>query len=295
MSTSNDKAVEQSAAKKLITESARSYLTAKLTLPLGNPNLKKLHTNMFLFTALPKEFTLKNWEVIGNALNSGDVRYADYQINRWYVEAITIDVEAQGKAEMQVDLNAFPSATTDFAEGRQSFEKAYKDATTQTTTNKTSSTKKTSNAIKTGSVLNQNNIKKYDIPKVIWQKASQLCNVNDSTKQKVKNVFNWMDKNVNYDSYTNHLYSPEQVISRGKGNCVDNSRVFRLFMLSLGIKCNFVHGFSCCSGGECANHQWNKVYIDGKGVTIDVGRSNASWGSHWGRCSGGESETSNSW
>lgn len=296
MSTSNDKAVEKATAKKLITDSARDYLTAKITLPLGNPALKQLHTNMFLFTALPEEFRLKNWETIANALNSEDTRFADYQVNRWYVEGITINVEAQGKAEMSIDLNAFASSTTEFAEGRKSFEKAYADATTKNTSTNNSSTKKTTNAVKTAdnSLIKDKYVKSYSIPTAVVNAVKKACKGKKTDKDKAYAWYKWMDNNVGYDYYFEHLYNPDQVIKRKKGNCVDNSRTFRLGCLAMGIKCNFVQGKSCCSGGECAGHQWNKVYINGKGVTVDCGRSNASWGSHWGNCSSTK-ETSTSW
>lgn len=52
-------------AKEKITESIRDLYTAKITLPLGNPNLKLVHTNQFLFTELPTGvFELDNFEEI---------------------------------------------------------------------------------------------------------------------------------------------------------------------------------------------------------------------------------------
>ena len=47
------------ATKKMI-EYIRDLVTLKVTLPLGNPNLRLLHTNQFCYTELPKEFELAN-------------------------------------------------------------------------------------------------------------------------------------------------------------------------------------------------------------------------------------------
>ena len=288
-------------ATDILTDSARDYLTAKITLPLGDPALKKVHTNQWLFTDLPEEFALKYWEDIANALNAGESRYAGYVLNRWYIESVTIDVDAKGKAEMQLGLNAFASSTGEYSESRVAFEKAYRDATSQNTTtssakNSTSSTKTKSNAIASNdtALIKDNYVKKYNIPKEVVNAVTKACKWKKTDKDKAYAWYQWMDNNVGYDKYYDHVYNPDQVIRRGKGNCVDNSRTYRMGCLAMGIKCNYVKGFSCCAE-TCANHQWNKVYINGKGITVDCGRTCASWGSHWGNCSGGTQETTSSW
>lgn len=296
----NNVALEKKKALDLIQDSARNYLSAKLTLPLGNPDLKKVHTNQFLWTELPEEFSLKNWGVIAEVLGSSWTRYSGYEANRWYVEAVTIDVERKGKAEMSLDLNAFASSTSSYTEGYRSMVKAYQDAqnknSTSTTTGKTtSSNKSTSNATTKTSVINQDWVKKYNVPSKVVNIIKSICSVNKSDYDNVYAWYKWMDNHVGYVYYTNHQREINTVLNMGSGNCVDNSRVFRAGCHALGIKCNYVHGFSCCSGSECANHQWNLVYINGKKYTVDCGRSYASWGSHWGSCSGGSSESTSSW
>ena len=47
---------EMASARNRLSDSIRDLLSFKLTLPLGNPLLKRLHTNMFLYTELPEEF-----------------------------------------------------------------------------------------------------------------------------------------------------------------------------------------------------------------------------------------------
>ena len=302
MSTNNDTLVEQAKAKELITNSARDYLTAKLRLPLGNPALKQVHTNQFLFTDLPKEFALENWETIANVLNSRDTRFAGYTVNRWYIEGTTIDVDVKSnKAEMSIDVNAFATSTGSYAEGRKSFEKAYQDAvsnnSSSSTNSSTSSTKKKTNAVASSDteLIKEKWVKKYNIPSTVVNAVKKACKGKKTDKDKAYAWYRWMDDNVGYDFYFDHVYNPDQVIRRGKGNCVDNSRTYRMGCLAMGIKCNFVKGSSCCcSEGRRVGHQWNKVYINGKGITVDCGRSMASWNSHWGSCSG-TTETVNSW
>ena len=291
-------------AKEVLSESARSYLTSRITIPLGNPALKNVHTNQFLWTELPSEFLLENWETIAEAYQSKETRYqgsanSGYTVNRWYVEGVNITVDASsGKAEMQLDLNAFPSSAKEYTQGYKALMDEY-----QNTYNKqansggnTSSGKNKTNAVanKDTALIKDANVKKYSIPSAVVNAVKKACKGKTSDKDKAYAWYKWMDANVGYDSYTDHLYSPEQVINRKKGNCVDNSRVFRLGCLAMGIKCNFMKGWSCCAE-TCAHHQWNKVYINGKGIEVDCGRTMASWGGHWGSCSGGTSETSSSW
>ena len=87
-SKTNYDLIKKSEALKKITENVRDYLSLTLTLPLGNPALKQVHTNQWLFTNLPKEFDLANWTVLAEVLNSKSNRYAGYVKNRWYIDAL---------------------------------------------------------------------------------------------------------------------------------------------------------------------------------------------------------------
>ena len=296
-SKTNQELIKKSESLKKVTEHARDYLTLTLTIPLGNKALKKVHTNQWLFTDLPKEFDLANWTILADALNANANRYEGYVKNRWYIEAVDISVEAGGKAEMKLTLNAFASSQTPYSEAMRDMRNAYTDAKNkQNNNNNNNNNANNSNSVtnKT-SVINESNVKKYSIPDKIVNKIKSLCKLSNTDEANVKAWFNWMNDNVDWWEYTDHRYSEETVMSQGGGNCVDNSRLFRMGCLALGLKCNYVQGKSCCSGGECANHQWNKVYINGKGIEVDTGRQSASWGSHWGSCSGSITETDSSW
>ena len=298
-------ALNQKKAEALnkIVEHNRDYLKVDLTLPLGDKCLKKVHTNQWLFTDLPKQFDLTNWTILAQALNANTNRYEGYVENRWYIESNDISVDvASGKAEMKLGLNAFASSYATYADAYKSFERAYnQDSSSSSSTstgsgNKTSASKNTTNAVSNKtSVINQDWVKKYSIPSIIVNKIKEVCKVGNTDEQNVKAWHKWMDNHIGYFYYTNHQHDYDWQMRNGGGNCVDNSRMFRAGCLALGVKCNFMHGFSCCAGGECANHQWNKVYLNGKGIEVDNGRSNASWGSHWGSCSGGTQETTTSW
>ena len=128
ISSTNADLVAKSEALKKIHEHNRDYLSLTLTLPLGNKVLKKVHTNQWLFTDLPKEFDLANWTILAEVLNSNSNRYEKYIKNRWYIEAVDISVEAGGKAEMKLTLNAFASSYSSYNESAKAMRKAYDDA-----------------------------------------------------------------------------------------------------------------------------------------------------------------------
>lgn len=122
------KVLEKTKAKEKIVESIRDLYSAKITLPLGNPNLALVHTNQFLFTELPNDvFELANFDAISKALNSSYSRYNGYVLNRWYVEGITINNDGT-KATMELQLNPFASNLLSYRDNKESFQSAYDNA-----------------------------------------------------------------------------------------------------------------------------------------------------------------------
>lgn len=293
--SNNEKLLAKNEALKKIVEHNRDYLSCNITLPIGNTALKKVHTNQWLFTELPEEFDLANWTILAKVLNNNTNRFENYVENRWYIDGVNIKVKGN-TGTMELSLNAFASSYNSYAESARSMEKAYTDAVNNKNNSSSSSSKNTTKAVTTKkSVLNDKWVKKYNIPPVITNLIKKVCKVGNTDEQNVKLWFKWMDNHINYASYTNHQRGYQTQINKGSGNCVDNSRMFRAGCQALGVKCNFIKAYSCCSGSECANHQFNKVYLNGKGIIVDTGRSNASWGSHWGNCRGGMTETTSSW
>ena len=73
---------------------------------------------------------MANWTVIAKALNSATNRYEEYVRNRWYIDGVDISVDATGKAEMKLSLNAFASTHQEYHSGYRELQKAY-DATTK--------------------------------------------------------------------------------------------------------------------------------------------------------------------
>lgn len=270
---------EKGSARDIIQESARDYLTAKITLPLGNPALKKVHTNQFLFTELPEEFVLKNWGTIAEALNSLYTRNAGYVANRWYIEGTNISVEVGGKAEMTLDLNAFASSTSEYSEDLKSVQKAYTDATQKTsnTTNKNKSNATTKNNTKLFSSKAGKNVGSNLADAV--KKITKDCNTEE---QKAYCIYDWVDRYVSYKFYSGYRYSSSQVLTGHIANCYDTAFLIYNLCTKAKVRCEIYNGYYHFLRGTYG-HLWNKLPYKGKMTFADTGRDNRNpIGSHGG-------------
>ena len=273
-------------ALEKIVEHNRDFLKLDITLPLGNPALKQVHTNQWLWTALPKDsFNLENWQIIAKALNSNVNRYEGYVRNRWYIESndITVDV-AGNKAEMKLGVNAFASTYNTYSDAYRSMMKAYTDATTQNTTKKSSASKSNSNAIVNG----KNTTVKGGEGKVIDELVKKIVGNTTDELSKAKKVHQWLKENVRYKYYECTWYhSAEECYNhRGAINCADTARLTRAMMSSAGLNAWVVHRNS--NNG----HFWTLIKINGKIYASDQTGSGSDWNTIW--YSDGDRRTCNS-
>lgn len=125
------------------------------------------------------------------------------------------------------------------------------------------------------SLKNEKNIKKWNIPSTVWKKAVELTSPKKSEKENAKAIFKFFQNNISYEGYYNLKYGPAGVLKHRRANCADSAKCFAYMCRSVGIKCNIIHDYGI-------HHYYNKVYIKGKGVIVDCGRKQDSWGSHWG-------------
>lgn len=271
VSKTNQKLINKSEALKKIHEHNRDYLSLTLTIPLGNTALKKVHTNQWLFTQLPKEFDLSNWTILAKALNSNTNRYEKYVKNRWYIEAIDTTVDATGKAEMKLTLNAFASSYNSYTETSRSVQQAYTDAITNKTTS-SSSTKSKSNA------TSKNNTKLFstkagknvgsDLSKAL-KKIIEGCNTEE---QKAYCIYDWVDKYVSYELYYNSKYSYSQILTGHRANCWDTAFLIYKLCSMAKVRCAVYNGRYHFLDGTWG-HLWNKIPYKGKMTFADTGRS----------------------
>jgi hypothetical protein len=264
-------------ALKKIVEHNRDYLKLDITLPLGDTALKNVHTNQWLFTNLPSEFELVNWTIIAKQLNSNVNRYEGYVKNRWYIDSVTVDVDASGKAEMKLGLNAFASSLSKFADDFRSAEEAYTNATTKKTT---SATKNTTNAVTTG---DNDTIKNGWWGDWVTKKVAEFVGSETDTLAKCKKAYQGFHDHALYHLYCdaprtkNGVDTYEKAWNENNLNCGDGANILCAFFECCGasssiylapghyvVRCTVNGTDYWCdqSGGEGAHNLrgWNETY-----------------------------------
>ena len=260
---------EKNAAKEEIAKSIRDLYSLKITLPLGNPNLKLVHTNQFLFTELPTDvFELANMSELSKALNSTYSRYSGYEINRWYIEGVTINNEVNGKATMELDLNPFASDYRKYHDDKVSFEKAYTDAfsnktTTTTSAKKTTTTKKKSVASTTKNDIVLKDVKGFkkkdqEYIKNVTDKALKKYNFPRNKVKQAKAIHEYYKAHHVYRKYYDmdkmNRYGFEGCWKHKNHNCGDGAATLQAMMKCIGLNPDIMLGHG---------HYWIRVKING--------------------------------
>lgn len=259
---------ELAAAYNEIFKSVRDLLTLKMTIPLGNPALKNVHTNQFLWYQMPKEFELANMETISKALNSAYNRYAPFSTNRWYIEGVTITNDGK-KFQMDLELNPFASDMVNYRDELQSFRKAFIDTftTTDESGNTIAPTKSTGNtSLKGGQGTTIDNLVK------------EICGNETDALTKCKLIHEWLRKEVKYTRYCCCKYpnAPEKAYNNRKNlNCGDTAILTCSMMKSAGLNAYIVH--RTYNGG----HFWTIIEINGKKYASDQTGNGSAFNTVW--------------
>lgn len=240
-------------AEEKMFESIRDLLTVKITLPLGNPNYKLIHTNSFIWCDLSGMVDLENFHIITNAMNSTFNRYVTYEENRWYVEGVTIN-EDQGsnKGTMELTLNPFPSTLKKYRDNMSGYRKAYEDAFNKN--NQNTAVTSTGNSTLTGGE-----------GEFIDNLVRQICGNITDPLERAKAIHNHIKSKQHYSSYPcSHYSSAEQCYKNITHlNCADMSRLTRAMMASAGLTCYVVHN------NRGVGHFWVVLEINGKKYASD--------------------------
>lgn len=276
-----------------VINSIRDLYTVKLTIPLGNPNLKLVHTNQFLFTELPTDvFELINLPTIAKALNSKYSRYSGYVLNRWYIEGITITRDGKS-AKMELELNPFATPLIKYQENNRGFVKAYTDAfnqnKTNTSNNKTTSKKKVKSVDSTLDLKNVKGYKKSDqeyIKKIV-KKALKKAGYPKKKFKQAKALHDYYKENHVWVKYNDM----PKMCSKGfegcwkayQHNCGDGAATIAAMFKCIGLNPNIYLGH---------HHYWVKVKIDGTYYYCD---NAANTNQHTSRVLGSKGNNSNVW
>lgn len=268
--TVNEKAVTKADMKDKIYEHSRDLFSCKITLPLGNKAFKRVHTNQFLFTVLPTAYDLANWTIIGKALSSDYNRFggAKTNLNRWYIEGTTVNVDASGTGKMELELNAFPSSQKAYSEQVKKYEQAYKDAAKKTTTK--------TNAVSDGG---SNSSFKGGQGKVIDDLVKNIIGNETDDLKKAKLIHGWLQENVRYSYYECERYGGAENCynNRGHLNCADTATLTCSMMLAAGLNAYTVH--RTYDGG----HFWCVIEINGQKYASDQTGDGSAWNTVWKR------------
>lgn len=106
------------------------------------------------------------------------------------------------------------------------------------------------------------NVNWKDAPEAV-KKAKSLVKGNQSTKDKVKAVYDFLVNNFSYDYEKldklsfDYLPDADQMLEDGEGICYDFASLFAVMLRSQGIPVKMVKGYTTNVEGY---HAWNEVY-----------------------------------
>lgn len=258
----------KTAAKDPVIESIRDLLSLKITLPLGNPDLKLVHTNQFCQTELPDEFVLDNFGVIAKALNSTYNRNVGYTVNKWYIEGRTVTNDGD-KFTMELELNPFASTLNKYSENRDNYLKAYTDALEKQ--------EKADEKNKNVPSVSGNTTLKGGEGTAIDNQVKNIVGKETDPLKKAKLIHEWLRKNLTYSGYSCSRHSSAASCLKSKHlNCADTSRLTRAMMSSAGLDAKVVHHYHPSQG-----HFWTMITINGKNYFSDATSKSRKFNQVW--------------
>ena len=281
-------ALEQSKAKEIMLKSFRDMLTVKVTIPLGDPKLKEIHTNSFIWIPLLDIVDLANYEAIMKYvmpyLGSGARNNVEYIRDRWYVEAINTTNDANGKFQMELTLNPLASDPSEYRKNRTDWEKAFSDnfivddkhevniagVTGSGSTSSSSSSSSTTVKSTTG-----NTSLKGGQGTTIDNKVKEICGTETDQLKKAKLIDKWLNKNVSYSRYCCGKYGKDATKAynnRSHLNCGDTALLTTAMMRSAGLSADVVWA---------PGHFWTRIKINGKEYFSDQTSSSRGWNEVW--------------
>lgn len=150
-------------AQEEVVKAGRDLLKFEIKLPLNHTMFKDLHTNMMLFTELPKDFQLGNLAELFKILPTYKINRGlgtEYQENRWYIEKQIIRCDSNGLFS-NLTLNVLPSQYSPYTEKLRSYREAYIQAYEKPTENNNSGGTATGGVAEVAKICEQYHYKLY--------------------------------------------------------------------------------------------------------------------------------------
>ena len=253
-------------------ESVRDLTKVTITLPLGNPDLKLVHTNQFLFTKLPPEFALMNLGPLMEALNGNLNRNSGFVENRWYIENIVINNDGD-KGTMEITVNPAASSQQQYITANNKFNQDYLSAAnsnTESTSDKKTKTKTKTKTKKNGELFASK--AGGNVSSDLGKAVQQICEGAETEEQKAYCIFTWVDKYVHYSFYYDFKYSSSTVLKNKVANCGDSAMLIYNLCTKAKVRCKMLLGTYRFRDGTYG-HYWNEIPYKGKMTFADAGRS----------------------
>ena len=271
MADTTQEIMNKTAVKEKIAEVSRELLTLKVTVPLGDPKFKEIHTNSYIWLPILDYMEVENYEqIIREIVNiSHATRNVGYKRDRWYVEGVTIKNDS-GKFEMELTLNPLASANQPYLKKFTGFTKAWTDATSSTSSSSTSTS--------TVKSTSENSSLKGGQGTTIDNKVKEICGNETDQLKKAKLIHEWLRTNVNYKRYCCCKYAnaPEKAYNNRRSlNCGDTAILTCSMMKSAGLNAYIVH--RTYNGG----HFWCIIEINGKKYASDQTGDGSAWNTVW--------------
>ena len=114
-----------------------------------------------------------------------------------------------------------------------------------------------------------NNIGGSGASALVADKAKELVNGINSTRDKADALFKFVRDKISYSSYFNTIYGAEGTLIKGYGNCCDQAQLLVAMARSVGLTARFATGYCSFTSGLNVGHVWVQFYIDGKWVVAD--------------------------
>ena len=104
---------------------------------------------------------------------------------------------------------------------------------------------------------------------LVADKAKELVNGINSTRDKADALFKFVRDKISYSSYFNTVYGAEGTLIKGYGNCCDQAQLLVAMARSVGLTARFATGKCVFTSGLDVGHVWVQFYIGGKWVVAD--------------------------